>query len=166
MSKIFNKNTIKLSYSCCRNISSKISSNNRRIINPPPTNYGCNCRNRSTCPLDNKCLTPSIVYRANVSALNRPDKKYFRISETPFKDHYNNHMRDFRHKECVNSMELSKYIWKLCLNISGEIPSITWNVMSVVNCHPREGISRLCLTEKLWLLKHKIKLKIKSAEKG
>ena len=50
MSKIFNKNTIKLSYSRCRNISSKISSNNRRIINPPPTNYGCNCRNRSNFP--------------------------------------------------------------------------------------------------------------------
>ena len=28
MSKIFNKNTVKLSYSCCRNISSKISSSN------------------------------------------------------------------------------------------------------------------------------------------
>ena len=28
MFKIFNNNTIKLSYSCCRNISSKISSNN------------------------------------------------------------------------------------------------------------------------------------------
>ena len=38
MSKIFNKNTVKLSNSCCKNISSKISSNNRRIINPPPIN--------------------------------------------------------------------------------------------------------------------------------
>ena len=74
MSKIFNKNTVKLSYSCCRNISSKISSNNQRIINPPPTNYGCNCRNRSNCPLDNKCLTPSIVYRAIVSAIHKPNK--------------------------------------------------------------------------------------------
>ena len=46
MSKIFNKNTVKLSYSCWRNISSKIS-----------------------C-----CLTPSIVYRAIVSAINKPDK--------------------------------------------------------------------------------------------
>ena len=46
MSKIFNKNTVKLSYSCCRNIIPKISSNNRRIINLPPTNYGGNCRNR------------------------------------------------------------------------------------------------------------------------
>ena len=61
MSKIFNKNTVKLNYSCCRNINSKISSNNRKIIIPPPTNYGCNCRNRSNCPLDNKCLAPSIV---------------------------------------------------------------------------------------------------------
>ena len=34
MSKIFNKNTVKLSYSCCRNISFKISSNNRRITKP------------------------------------------------------------------------------------------------------------------------------------
>ena len=181
ISKIFNKNTIKLNYSCCRNISSEISSNNQRIINPPPTNYACNCRNRSNCPLE-KCLTPSIVYRAIVSAIHKPDKKYFRISETPFKDCYNNHMRDFRHKGYVNSTELSKYIWKL--KDEGETPSITWNTMSVVNYHPRGGVCRLCLTEKLWLLKHfndvnllnkksefisicrhKKKLLIKSAEK-
>ena len=83
--------------------------------------YGCNCKNRSTCLLDNKCLTPSIVYRAIVSAINKPDKKYFGISETPFKDRYNNHTRDFRHKEYVNSTELSKYIWKL--KDEGEINS-------------------------------------------
>ena len=57
--------------------------------------------------------------------------------------------------------------------------------MSVVNCRPRGGVFRLCLTEKLWLLKHfndvnllnkksefiskcrrENKLLIKSAEKG
>ena len=80
MSKIFNKNTVKLSYSCCRNVSSRISSNSGRIINPPSTSYGCNCRNRSNSPLDNNCLTPSIVYRAIVSAIHKPDKKYFGIS--------------------------------------------------------------------------------------
>ena len=69
MSKIFNTNAVKLSHSCCRNISSNISSNNRRIVNPSPTNYGCNCRNRSNCPLGNKCLTPSIGYSAIVSAI-------------------------------------------------------------------------------------------------
>ena len=70
MSKIFNKTTVKLSYSCCKNISSK----NRRIINPPPTNCGCNCKNRSNCPLDNKCLTSSIIYRAIVSVISKPNK--------------------------------------------------------------------------------------------
>ena len=74
MSKIFNKNTVKLSYSCRRNINSKISSNNRRI-DPPPTNYDCNCRNKSDCPLDNKCLTPSIVYKGIGSVTNKPDKE-------------------------------------------------------------------------------------------
>ena len=64
MSRNFNKNTVKLSYNCCRNISSKISSNN----------YGCNCRNKSDFPLGNKCLTPSIVYKAIVSVTSKPDK--------------------------------------------------------------------------------------------
>ena len=45
---------------------------------------------------------PSIVYKPVVSATNKPDKKYFGISETPFKDQNRNHMRDFRHREHVN----------------------------------------------------------------
>ena len=128
MSKVFNTNTVKLSYSYCRNINSKISSNNRRIINPPPTNYDCNCRNESDCPFDNKRLTPSIVCKATVSVTNRPDVKYFGISETAFRDSYRNHTRDFRHKEYINSTELSKYIWKL--KDEGGTPSVIWNIMS------------------------------------
>ena len=61
-------------------------------------------------------------------------------------------MRDFRHKEYVNSTGLSKYIW--ILNDESETPSVTWSIMSVVNCRPRRGVCRLCLTETLWLLKH------------
>ena len=78
MSMIFNKNTIKLGYSFCRNISSKISTNNRRIVNPPHNNYASYCRNKPYCPLDNKCLTPSIVYKAIISPTSKPDKKYLK----------------------------------------------------------------------------------------
>ena len=70
MFKNFNENTLKLSYSCCTNISFRNYSNNQRIINPPPTNHGCNYRNKCDCPLDDKCLAPSIVYKAIVSAAN------------------------------------------------------------------------------------------------
>ena len=60
--KIFNKNTVKISYSCMRNMNSIISAHNRSILNPPKTSYGCNCRDDTNCPLQNQCLTPNIVY--------------------------------------------------------------------------------------------------------
>ena len=53
-SKIFHKNSIKLSYSCCRNMGSVIASHNRRIIQPTSNNHECNCINTAECPLDNK----------------------------------------------------------------------------------------------------------------
>ena len=62
LSKIFNKNTVKISYSCTRNVKSIISGHNKQILHPKPQQYGCNCREKNNCPLDNKCLTPQIVY--------------------------------------------------------------------------------------------------------
>ena len=91
---------------------SVIASHNRRIVQPTD-NYGCNCRNRAECPLDNKCSTAKVVYKAVVSAPSKPDKKYFGIAETSFKDRFRNHTREFRHKKYVNRTELSKYMWKL-----------------------------------------------------
>ena len=42
-----------------------ISANNRSILNPLKTNYGCNCRDKNKCRLKNQCLTPNIVYQEN-----------------------------------------------------------------------------------------------------
>ena len=65
-----------------------------------------------------------------VSTTNKPDIKYFGISETPFKDCCRNQTRDFRHKESVRSTELTKYIWKL--KDEGETPSTTRCLLSTV----------------------------------
>ena len=62
LSKIFNKNTVKISYSFTRNVKSIISGHNKQILHPKPQQYGCNSREKNNCPLDNKCLTPQIVY--------------------------------------------------------------------------------------------------------
>ena len=86
---------------------SVIASHNRRIIQLTSNNHGCNCRNRVECPLDNKYLTANIVYKAVISALGKPDKKYFGIAKTSFKDRFRNHTRDFLHKKYVSSTELS-----------------------------------------------------------
>ena len=68
---------------------------NRRSIQSTSNNHGCNCRNRDECPLDNKCLTANIVYKVVVSAPSKPDKKYFGIGETSFKERFRNDTTDF-----------------------------------------------------------------------
>ena len=50
--KIFNRNTIKVSYSCTNNVSQMIKQHNRNISNKKEkqTNL-CNCRNKNQCSL-------------------------------------------------------------------------------------------------------------------
>ena len=74
--KIFNKNTIKISYSYMRNISSIIVSHNKSILRPKATEYGCNCRNEELCPLQNQCLTPKVIYEATVVNNKDNEKGY------------------------------------------------------------------------------------------
>ena len=50
---------------------------NQRLINMDAI-----VETRVECPLDNKCLTANIVYKAVVLALSKPDRKYIGITET------------------------------------------------------------------------------------
>ena len=126
---------------------SVIASHNRRITPPTCNNHGCNCRNRDERPLDNKRLTANILYKAVVSAPSKPDKKYFVIVETSFKDRFRNHKRHFRHKKYINSTELSKYIGKL--KDEKTTGSIKWIIMSIVHGTPKGDVCKLYLTEKI-----------------
>ena len=68
--KIFNRNSIKVSYSCMRNVKSIISSHNQKIL-PSQRNISiktCNCITKTACPLNNQCLLRNIVYKATVSS--------------------------------------------------------------------------------------------------
>ena len=88
--KIFNLNTIKLSYSC--NMSSFIKQHNRNILSSPPNSekHSCNCRNKDNCPLAGNCLKTCIVYRADVIKPNETHV-YYGASNGEFKAiHYLN----------------------------------------------------------------------------
>ena len=128
-----------------KQILARSSSHNRRIIQPTSNKHGCNSRNRAKCPLENKCLTTNIVYKAVISAPNKPEKEYFTIGETSFKDRFRNHTRDFRHKP-------STYTWKL--KDKNTIANIKCNILSIIYGTPKGGVCKLCLTEKSWLWKH------------
>ena len=55
--KIFNKNSIKLSYSCMPNINSIINKSNIMKLSKEKhkETAKCNCRDKATCPLKGKC---------------------------------------------------------------------------------------------------------------
>ena len=71
----------------------------KQVLKPKIESYGCNCRDRDSCPMENQCLTSQIVYRADVS--NNKDnetKFYYGLTETSFKKGYGNHKRSFIHE--------------------------------------------------------------------
>ena len=102
LSKIFNKNTVKISYSCTRNIKSIILGHNKQILHPKPQQYGGNCRDKNNCPLDNKCLKPQIVYQADITNdIDDTYKYYLGLAETSFKDRLRNHISSFNNEQQI-----------------------------------------------------------------
>lgn len=152
LNKIFNKNTVKVSYSCMGNIASVISAHNKNILQPNKNNtWGCNCRVKDNCPLENKCLTPTIVYKATVmNNANDESKFYYGVSETPFKERFRNHTKEFKHAKYRNSTELSKYIWKL--KDASITPLVSWEIAAKVYSKTKIDYCKLCLTEKLFII--------------
>ena len=62
--KLFNRNNVKLSYSCMPNIKSIINNHNKNVLQENNNqNKTCNCIKKQSCPLGNQCLTPNIVYQ-------------------------------------------------------------------------------------------------------
>ena len=135
-----------------RNMSSVTYAHNRSILNPPKTSFGCNCQNRSMCPLQNKCFAPNMVYQADVTD-NVDDEKivYLGLSETPFKDRYRNHVTDFNNEIHYNKTEVSKYVWEL--KCSNKELHITWTIFCKVYGNSKRNFCRLCLKKKLVIIK-------------
>ena len=151
LSKIFNKITEKFSNSCTKNVKSIISGYNKQKLHPKPQQYGCNCRDKNNCLLDNKYLTPQIIYQADVT--NDTDdtyKYYLGLAETSFKDRYRNHISSFNNEQQKNKTELSKYVWSL--KNENKTPIINWKLMKTVYSKATSEFCKLCLMEKLYIL--------------
>ena len=110
-SSILNRSKIKVSYNCMQNIKTVINNHNMKVLNnTAKIEEGCNCRNRNSCPLDGKCLTPNIIYEAQITS-NQPNYKqkvYIGTAETDLKHRFNNHTKSFNLEHYENDKELSK----------------------------------------------------------
>ena len=148
--KIFNRNNIKVSYSCMPNIKSAINSHNRKILHSPVDNQSrtCNCINKTDFPLQEKCLSENTLYQADISSENFQTKIYYGISETKFKTRYSNHKKSFNHEKHKNDTQLSNELWKV--KASKEEPVLVWKILGqyeASNVNTKRCL--LCLNEKL-----------------
>lgn len=103
LSKIINKNTVKISYSTSPNLIRNIigtnrakieKANNNNLENNRNENRGCNCRVAIECPLEGNCLVSDVVYKCEVKT-NRGIKAYIGSTSTQFKTRLNNHISSF-----------------------------------------------------------------------
>ena len=111
--KLFNRNNVKLSYSCMPSMKNVIQKHNSKIMeDPKPTNNKtCSCQWKSDCPLNQSCLSEYLVYDAVVNTFTT--KNYYRTCKNNFKERYNNPTSSFKNKLRLKSIELSNYIWEL-----------------------------------------------------
>ena len=83
--------------------------------------------------------------------MDNEKRVYLGVSETPFKKRYGNHVRDSKHERYSNPTELSKYVWELKRN--NKVPIIIWKIARKIYGNPKDNFSRLCLPEKLLIIK-------------
>ena len=157
--KIFNRSTVKVSYSTMSNVERIIKNHNNRLTNEKDgpdqrreeDRKDYKCRNKQDCPMDGNCLTESVVYQAVVKS-NRSDntKTYIGLTEGTFKKRLYGHTSSFKHEKQEKSTGLSKYIWQR--KRANEKYSIEWSVLRQAPAY--NNIKKkcdLCLTEKLMI---------------
>lgn len=154
LQQIFNKNTLKLSYSCMPNMTSAVNSHNNKLKkaqSQEPETKPCNCR-KNVCPLDGKCRSSNIVYQATVKS-GTTEETYVGVTKNEFKQRLANHEQSFRKKVYKHQTELSKHIWTL--KDKGIDFVIKWKILR--HAKPYSNIGKrchLCTMEKYYIICH------------
>jgi hypothetical protein len=123
------------------NIKSIISNRNRHLLgkkNEPEREETCNCHVKTKCPLDSKCLSTSIVYKAEISTSDGEEtKEYIGMTAGTSKKRYANHKK---------SLNVPRFSAETEYNIN-------WSILKRARAYTA-GAARcnLCLEENVYLL--------------
>ena len=157
--KIVNPNTVKLSYSCMKNMERIIKGHNRKLLDqhvtPPDTGppKTCNCRDpeKNPCPLGGACLQKEVIYLAKLKSGDNEEHQYVGLASTTFKQRYYKHTYSFRHEDQRGDTKLSDKVWDR--KERGLSWSIDWGIIRKGHSY-RVGQSScdLCTSEKLEII--------------
>ena len=97
ITEIFNKNTVKVSYSCTQNMLQIIKGHNKKIVQKEiQETLECNCRVKTDCPLYGDCRKESVIHKCIATTCNSK-KVYLGLVEIEFKkQRYYDHAKSFK----------------------------------------------------------------------
>ena len=153
LSKIVNRNTVKVSYKCMPSFKTAITRHNKNVMKSeqvPVALPGCNCRD-NPCPLQTSdCQTDHVIYRARVTDENQNINSYTGLTSNTFKKRYDGHTFSFRHRG-ENSTTLSTHLWDLSDKIIKY--EIKWELVNRgADFNPSSRKCRLCNKEKYYII--------------
>ena len=152
--KIFNRNTLKLSYSYMPNIKTKINSHNREILRNTLSRNVKHCKKKQeNCPINSDCLKESLVSYATISCngKNYKPKLYKGSCATNFKKPYTNHKKSFNVPFYKHDTKLSREYSDLKMKQVN--PHISRKIKGIYKSYNSTSKScNLCLTKTLEIL--------------
>ena len=102
------------------------------------------------CPVDGKCLTGPVLYRADVTANNKTEH-YTGIAGNNFKERVSKHFSNIDHSEQRDDTTLSQHIWNLKDSNIDYI--LKWNLVEEAPIfNHTTGKCRLCNREKWYIM--------------
>ena len=164
LSKIFNPNYLKISYSTTANMASLISSHNKKLLAKHNKTIKerrlCNCKNGvQSCPVNGECLRKDVVYKAEVDVPSKQhlNKSYVGLTSTTFKERWRNHQTTANNRNSEQKTTLSTYIWSL--KDQGLQPTTSFSLMRNAAKYTIERDDcNLCTQEKLTILEESKRL--------
>ena len=157
--KVINRNCVKISYSCTKNMKTIIQAHNAKILRgdrgtdnttPKQPVEACNCKPRSKCVVNNQCKSGPVIYKATVAAGTQEEKTYVGCTND-FKHRHSNHKNSFRDISKKHATVLSQHVWNKGLAPN---PDITWEIVAHAQEYKKGNrYCDLCITEKLQIAK-------------
>ena len=151
---LLNRNTVKLSYSCTKNMKAILQAHNKKVLNkskPVQAAKLCDCQQsrKHLCPIQGECNQRDVIYHVTTDEITA--RKYIG-STGAFKARYVNHRHSFRHEHLKTATTLSHHIWD---NNLGNDPNLRWQIIGRAPAYKKGNRNcDLCLTEKLHIMRH------------